>query len=207
MASNNGAIKLVAGNSNPALAEAIAAYLDIAADQGGGAPLRRQGDLRRDPGERARRGRVRHPVDLVPGQRPPDGAADHHRRAAPRLGAAHHGGDPLFRLCPAGPQARAAHADLGQARRQPDHPRRRRPRADARPARRPDPGLLRHSDRQSVRLAGDGARHQGALRPRQCSWWSRPTSAAWCARAASPSASTRRSPSSTSGASGPASPR
>ena len=46
-------------------------------------------------------------------------------------------------------------------------PRRRRPRDDARPARRPDPGLLRHSDRQSLRLAGDGARHQGTLRPRQ----------------------------------------
>ena len=34
------------------------------------------------------------------------------------------------------------------------------------------------------------------------SWSSRPTSAAWCAPARSPSASTRRSPSSTSGASG-----
>ena len=31
-----------------------------------------------------------------------------------------------------------------------------------------DPGLLRHPDRQSLRLAGDGARHQGTLRPRQC---------------------------------------
>ena len=37
--------------------------------------------------------------------------------------------------------------------------------------------------------------------------WCRPTSAAWCARAASPSASTRRSPSSTSAASAPATPR
>jgi ribose-phosphate pyrophosphokinase len=44
-----------------------------------------------------------------------------------------------------------AHADLGQARRQPHHPRRRRPRADGRPARRPDPGLLRHPDRQPLR--------------------------------------------------------
>ena len=34
--------------------------------------------------------------------------------------------------------------------------RRRRPRADGRPARRPDPGLLRHPDRQPVRRAGDG---------------------------------------------------
>jgi ribose-phosphate pyrophosphokinase len=48
---------------------------------------------------------------------------------------------------------RLAHADLGQAGRQPDHACRRRPRHDARPACRPDPGLLRHPDRQSVRLA------------------------------------------------------
>jgi hypothetical protein len=136
-------------------------------DQGGGPPLRRHGNFRRDPGERPRRRRVRHPVDVVSRQRPPDGIADHHRRAAARLGAAHHGGDPLFRLCPAGPQSRAAHADLGQARRQPHHPCRRRPRAHARSARRADPGLLRHPDRQSVRRAGDGARHPAALRPRQ----------------------------------------
>ena len=138
-----------------------------AADQGGGAPLRRHGNLRRDPGERARRRRFRHAVDLVSGQRPSDGIADHHRRAAPRVGAAYHGGDPVFRLRPAGPQTGTAHADLGQARRQPDHPRRRRPGDDARSACRTDPGLLRHPDRQSLRLAGDGARHQGALRHHQ----------------------------------------
>ena len=86
-----------------------------------GPALRRHGDLRRDPGERPRLGRLHHPVDLVPGQRPSDGAADHHRRAAPLVGAPHHRGDPLFRLCPAGPQIRLAHADLGQARRQSDH--------------------------------------------------------------------------------------
>ncbi len=165
MAGNNGAIKLVAGNSNPALAEAIGGYLGNPADQSGSPPLRRHGNLRRNPGKRARRRRIRHPVDVVSRQRSLDGIADHHRRAAPRLGAAHHGGDPLFRLCPAGPQSRAAHADLGQARRQPDHPCRRRPRADARSARRADPGLLRHPDRQPVRRAGHDARHQGAFRP------------------------------------------
>ena len=72
--------------------------------------------------------------------------------------------DALFRLCPAGPEARPAHADLGQAGRQPDHHRRRQPRAVDRSPRRPDPGLLRHPDRQSVRRAGDGGRHPGALR-------------------------------------------
>ena len=57
----------------------------------------------------------------LPGQRQSDGAADHHRCAAPQLGAAHHGGDALLRLCPPGPQDRPAHADLGQAGGQPDH--------------------------------------------------------------------------------------
>ncbi len=38
-------------------------------------------------------------------------------------------GDPLFRLCPAGPPRLGPHADLGQAGRQHDHPRRRQPRA------------------------------------------------------------------------------
>ena len=132
------------------------------ADQGRGPALRRHGDLRRNPGKRARRRRFRHPVDVVSGQRPSDGIADHHRRAAARLGAAHHGGDPLFRLCPAGSQSRTAHADLGQARRQSHHPCRRRPRADARSSCRADPGLLRYPDRQSVRRAGDDARHPGS---------------------------------------------
>ena len=97
----------------------------------------------------------------------------------------------------------AAHADLGEARREPDHPRRRRPGPDRRPPRRADPGLLRHPDRQPVRRPGDRARHQGAARQRRARSWSRRTSAAWCARAPSPSASTRRSPSSTSAASAP----
>jgi taurine dioxygenase len=59
--------------------------------------------VRRDPRERPRRGRVRHAVDVVPGQRQSDGTADHDRCAARSLGAAHHRGDPLFRLCPPGP--------------------------------------------------------------------------------------------------------
>ena len=67
MASNNGAIKLVAGNSNPALAEAHRRLSRHAAHQGGGAALRRHGDFRRDPGKRPRRRRFRHPVDLVSG--------------------------------------------------------------------------------------------------------------------------------------------
>ena len=87
MAARNGAIKLVAGNSNPALAEAIADYLENAADQG---VVRRFADMEIfvEIQENVRGEDVFvDPVDLVPGQRPPDGTADHHRRAAPRLGA------------------------------------------------------------------------------------------------------------------------
>ena len=133
-----------------------------AADRCERPPLRRRGGVRRNQRERPRRGRVRHPVDQLPGQRQSDGAADLHRRAAARVGQADHGGDALFRLCPAGPQAGPAHADLGQAGRQPDHHRRRQPGAVDRPACRADPGLLRHPDRQSVRLAGDRRRHPRA---------------------------------------------
>ena len=136
-------------------------------DQGGGQALQRHGDLRRDPGKCPRPGHVRGAVDLFPRQRPPDGTADHHRRAEAGFGQARHRGDPVFRLCPAGPQARPAHADLGEARRQPHHPRRRGPRADHGSPRRPDPGLLRHPDRQSLRRPGDGARHQEPSRCRQ----------------------------------------
>ena len=168
MSAKNGSIKLVAGNSNPALAQEIAKGLELPLDQGRGPALRRHGDLRRNPGKRPRFGRFHHPVDVVSGQRPSDGIADHHRCAAPGVGAPHHRGGAVFRLCPAGSQIRLAHADFRQAGGEPDHPCRRRPRHDARSARRADPGLLRHSDRQSLRLAGDGARHPRALRPRQC---------------------------------------
>ena len=56
-----------------------------------------------------------------------------------------------------------AHADLGQAGRQPDHRRRRQPGAFGRSPCRPDPGLLRYPDRQSLRRAGHVGGHPGAL--------------------------------------------
>ncbi len=51
---------------------------------------------------------------------------------------------PVFRLCPAGPEIRLAHADQRQAGGQPDHRGRRQPRADHGSACRADSGLLRH---------------------------------------------------------------
>jgi phosphoribosylpyrophosphate synthetase len=49
---------------------------------------------------------------------------------------------------------------------QPHHRGRRGPGPDHRPARRPNPGLLRHSDRQSLRRAGVHQGHHGPLRRR-----------------------------------------
>ena len=101
-------MKLVTGNSNRALAEAVASLPRAPPHRLHGQALRRQRDLRRDPRERPRRGRLHPAVDVVPGQRQPDGAADPHRRAPPLLGPPHHRGDPLFRLRPAGPPHRPA---------------------------------------------------------------------------------------------------
>ena len=167
MAAKNGAIKLVAGNSNPALAEAIAAYLKTPMTR---AVVRRFADMEIfvEIQENVRGSDVfviqstsfptnDHLMELLI-------IIDALRRASGRRITAV---IPVFRLCPAGPQARPAYADLGQAGRQPDHPCRRRPRDDARSPCRADPRLLRHPDRQSLCLADDGARHQGALRPRQ----------------------------------------
>jgi len=103
------------GNSNPSLAQAIAGGLSLPLTK---AVVRRFADMEifvRDPGKRPRLGRLHHPVDVVSSQRPSDGIADHHRRAAPVVGAPHHGRDPLFRLCKAGSQIGLPHADLGQA--------------------------------------------------------------------------------------------
>ncbi len=200
-------MKLVAGNSNRPLAEAIAAYLELPLTK---CQVRRFADMEVfvEIQENVRG------EDVFVIQSTSFPANDHlmelliiidalRRSSARRITAV----IPYFGYARQDRKPGRPHADLGQARRQPHHPRRRRPRADARPACRPDPGLLRHPDRQPLRRAGDGARHQGAARRRQPRWWSRPTSAAWCAPARSPSASTRRSPSSTSAASGRANPR
>ena len=152
-------MRLIAGNSNRPLSDAIGKYLDLTPVKADGAPFLRRRGFCRGAGKCARRGHVRDPVHQRAGQRQSDGAADHHRCAAPRQRPAHHRGDPLFRLCPPGPQSGSAHADLRQAGGQPDHRSRRQPRADGGSACRPDPGLLRYPHRQSVRHAGDREGH------------------------------------------------
>ena len=130
MSAKNGSIKLVAGNSNPALAQAIAEGLEYAADQGQRPPLpRRRGDGR-GPRKRPRRRSLCHPVDLLSRQRPPDGAAaDARTRCAARPPQPHHRRHSLLRLLPPGSQSGSARADQRQAGRRSDYARRRRPRA------------------------------------------------------------------------------
>ena len=72
---------------------------------------------------------------------------------------ADHGGDAVLRLrAPGSAAARHARADHGEAGGEHDRERGRRSRADGRPARGPDPGILRHPGRQRLRLAGAARR-------------------------------------------------
>ena len=80
-----------------------------------------------------------------------------HRASAHRVTAV----IPYLRLCPPGPPAAlgpGAHQRQGRRR----HARQRghRPHSHRRPARRPDPGFLRHARRQRLRLAGARRSHR-----------------------------------------------
>ena len=107
MAAKNGAIKLVAGNSNRALAEAIGAYLETPLAK---AVVRRFADMEIfvEIQENVRG------ADVFVLQSTSFPANDHLMELLiimdalrALLGAAHHRGDPLFRLCPAGPASPA----------------------------------------------------------------------------------------------------
>ncbi len=101
-------------------------------------------------------------ADLPSGGRAPDGVAADDRRAEAGVGAAHHGGDSVFRLCPAGPQGQAAGADFVQAGgRFADHGGR-RPGADRGSARAADAGIFQYSGGPSVCVAGAGGLFQAA---------------------------------------------
>ena len=166
MAGNNGAIKLVAGNSNPALAEAIGGYLGTPLTK---AIVRRFADMEVfvEIQENVRG------ADVFVLQSTSYPANDHmmelliiidalRRASARRITAV----IPYFgyarqdrKVGPRTPISAKLVANLiTRAGADRVH--------DARPARRPDPGLLRHPDRQSVRRAGDDARHPPALRSR-----------------------------------------
>ncbi len=90
-----------------------------------------------------------------PHQRPLDGIADYHRRAATVRRAPHYGGDAVFRLCPAGSQAQVRSTPISAKLVANLITRAERDRKRSLPvdlARRPDSGLLRYPDRQPVRL-------------------------------------------------------
>ena len=131
------------------------------------------------------------------GERLPDGAADHGRRRAPRLGQARDRRRAAVPVRAAGQEVEAARAHHGPPRLDAAQRRRRRPRADDGPARRPGAGLLRRARRPHDRAADVRAvlPRPGHLRRRGRAS-SRPTPAARSWRRSSPRCSTRRSRSS-----------
>jgi ribose-phosphate pyrophosphokinase len=140
MSGKNGAIKLVAGNSNPVLAEGIAAYLKLSLTK---AVVRRFADMEIfvEIQENVRG------ADLFVIQSTSFPANDHLMELLIII-------DALRRS-----SARRITAVVPYS----DNPRRRRPRNDARSPCGTDPGIFRYSDRQSIRLAGDGTGYQGAV--------------------------------------------
>ncbi len=125
-----------------------------------GVRVRELRDLRPLRGVRARLRRVRDPEPHGADQRVDHGAPDHGRRAQARVGEADHRGPAVLRLRPPGQEAPRPRADLRAADGRPVQDRRRRPADRGRPARRPDPGLLRRPGRPP-----DGAADPGRLRP------------------------------------------
>ena len=116
-------------------------------------------------GERPGHGRLHH-ADPLRLRRPlhqrlDHGAAHHDRRRLPGLGQAHHGGLPLLRLRPPGPQGRGSGADHGPPGRRPVQGRRRQAHGERGPALGPDPGVLRRPGRPPHGHAGAGALHAG----------------------------------------------
>ena len=154
-------LRVFTGSAHPALGEAIARFLGMPARPRAPRALQRRRDLVPDPGQRARRRRVRGAADVSSGQREPDGAAGHDRRvqalAAPRAS----------RPCSRTTATRARTARTSRASRSPPSswPTCSRPPAADRvltmdlhaPA---DPGLLRRARRPPVR----GARDHGLRR-------------------------------------------
>ena len=139
-------MKIVAGNTNRPLADAICAHLKVPATKG---QVKRFADMEIfvEIQENVRG----QDVFVIQSNSFPANdnlmelliLIDALKRCVAR---SHHRGHPLLRLCPSGPQTRPSDAYYSEARRQLDRTCRNRPRADPRPSRRSDTGLLRHSD-------------------------------------------------------------
>ena len=203
MSAKNGSIKLVAGNSNPALAQDIAKGLDMQLTK---AVVRRFADMKIF-------------VEIQENVRGSDAfiiqstsfpANDHlmelliitdalRRSSARRITAV----IPYFGYARQDRKI-GSRTPISATRGQSDHAGRCRPRGmtvDCMPSRSRAFSTSRPTI-SSPRRSWCATSRSASTSP--TSWWCRPTSAAWCARAGSPSASTRRSPSSTSAASAPA---
>ena len=154
-------LSIFTGNANRALADEICKFVEIPLGRADVTHFSRRRDLRRDRRERSRRELLRRAAHVLAAEPVADGAADHDRRAQARVGRLDRRDHSVLRLRAAGSQGEAAHADHGEARREPDHRRRRRSRARDGSPRRSDPGLLRHSVRSPVLDAGAdrGAAH------------------------------------------------
>ena len=203
---------LFSGRANPELAAKIAAKLGIEPGPVDAEDLHQRRGLlplrRVDP----RRGRLHRPADVrQPRHRPvaqrrAHGAAAHDRRRRRRQRAPRHRRHAVVRLQPPGQEVRAARADLRPPRRPHARGRRRRPRADDGPARRPDPGLLLQAGRPHDRAVhADAALHRP--RPARTSSSSRRTPAASSSTRSSPPSSAPTSRSSTRSAPPSRSPR
>ncbi len=107
-----------------------------------------------DRREHPRHRRLHRAADLRGRRRNLDRAVRDDRCVPPLVGVAHHRGDSVLRLRPAGSQGQAARADLGEAGRQPAERGRGEPGADDGSAQGADPGVFRHPGRSPVRGAG-----------------------------------------------------
>ena len=157
-------LMLFCGRAHPQLAEEVTQILGTELVPTPGLRVRQLRDLRalRGVGPRLRRVRAAEPHRAD--QRVDHGAPDHGRRAQARLGEADHGGDAVLRLRAPGQEAPRPRADLGPADGRPVQDRRRRPADRGRPARRPDPGLLRRPGRPPDGAADPGRLRQGEVR-------------------------------------------
>ena len=154
--------KIFSGTANDALAKDICEFPRIAARQGMYQALLRRRDVRPDRGERARRRCLHGAAHLRSGRCAPDAVAVADRCAEARVSPAHHGGDSVLRLRPAGPQGQAACSDFVEAGgRSVDH-RGSRSRVGCRSARAADPGLFQYPGGPFVCVAGAGGALQGA---------------------------------------------
>ncbi len=147
-------LKLFSGNANRPLAEEIAKTLQLPL---GDADVSRfsDGEIYVQINENVRgAGRLRDPADVPAGQRSPDGAAHHDRRAQARVGRRITAVMPYYGYGAPGPQGAGPRTPI-TAKLVADlhHRRGRRPRARDRPARRADPGLLQHPGRPPLRRA------------------------------------------------------